>query len=511
MRSHLATLVEFSRKARHEGLLSLESEVVGLDDQFMRRGLQLAIDGNDPDAVAQVMRTDIRAMKARHKVPADWCQTFGIFAPTFGIIGAVIGLIATLGELDEPEKLGAGIAAAFVATFLGVFLANGVMLPLANRMKRLSAQEVQGREMVLEGVIAIQGGQNPRVIEETLMSYLSPSEGCRDPVVVRWVTPAGRTVITITGHEEHEEHVNHEAWVIPYADMLTLLMALFLVLFAIGRTDTEKFKALAESFRKEFGNTSGQVVALGEGGDNPLGGGNGILDTSGAAVPVPTTSPGDAALEADERERTAARVERNSLEAVEETLAAEAAALGIEDDLGFDLQPRGLVITVVTDQVLFGSGQADLQPEGLSILDLVAVALSTIPNDIAIEGHTDSRPISNARYRSNWELSTARATSVLQFLLETGLLDPARLSAAGYADTRPIDTNDTELGAARNRRVEIVVLAEVSLAPVLDELPADPGIEPGVVPDVAPVIEPSVTLGTSNVPDPGADASGAGL
>jgi len=174
--STLATLVEFARKARHEGLLSLESEVGGLDDAFMRRGLQLAIDGNDPDAVAQVMRTDIRAMKARHKVPADWCTSFGIFAPTFGIIGAVIGLIATLGELDEPEKLGAGIAAAFVATFLGVFLANGVMLPLANRMKRLSAQEVQGREMVLEGVMAIQGGQNPRVIEETLMSYLSPSD-----------------------------------------------------------------------------------------------------------------------------------------------------------------------------------------------------------------------------------------------------------------------------------------------------------------------------------------------
>jgi len=123
-----------------------------------------------------VMRTDIKAMKARHKVAADWCQSFGIFAPTFGIIGAVVGLISTLGMLSEPEKLGAGIAAAFVATFLGVFMANGVMLPLSNRMKRLSAQEVQAREMVMEGVLAIQGGQNPRTIEETLMSYLSPAE-----------------------------------------------------------------------------------------------------------------------------------------------------------------------------------------------------------------------------------------------------------------------------------------------------------------------------------------------
>src|SRR4051812_42259762 len=109
-------------------------------------------------------------------------------------------------------------------------------------------------------------------------------------------------------HEEHEEHVNHEAWVIPYADMLTLLMALFLVLFAIGRADTEKFQALAESFRKEFGNTSGHVVSLGDPPGSPIAGGSGILDTSGAAAPTATTiSPADAALDEQERATTAAR------------------------------------------------------------------------------------------------------------------------------------------------------------------------------------------------------------
>ena len=172
----LETIVNFASRARQEGLLSLESDVAKLEDTFMQKALQLAIDGSDPEDVADVMRTDIRTMKARHKVNADWCMTLGIFAPTFGIIGAVVGLIATLGELDKPEKLGAGIAGAFVATFLGVFIANGVMLPLSARMKRMSAQEVQAREMVVEGVLAIQGGQNPRVIEETLMSYLSPKE-----------------------------------------------------------------------------------------------------------------------------------------------------------------------------------------------------------------------------------------------------------------------------------------------------------------------------------------------
>ncbi len=174
--ARLEKIVDFAGRARHDGLLSLESDVAELEDPFMQKALQLAIDGNDPDAVADVMRTDIRTLKARHKVAADWCMAYGIFAPTFGIIGAVMGLIATLGHLDQPELLGKGISAAFVATFWGVFLANGVMLPLANKLKKMSAQEVAGREMVMEGVLAIQGGQNPRVIEQTLLTYLPPTE-----------------------------------------------------------------------------------------------------------------------------------------------------------------------------------------------------------------------------------------------------------------------------------------------------------------------------------------------
>jgi chemotaxis protein MotA len=168
----IRTLVEFARIARSEGLLALEAKMSGVDDLFLKRALQLAIDGSDPESVADVMRAEIKAMKSRHKGASDWCQQMGIFAPTFGIIGAVIGLIATLGHLDKPEELGHGISSAFVATFWGVFTANGVMLPLSGKMKNLSAEEVMYRELVMEGVLAIQAGHNPRVVEEQLLSFL---------------------------------------------------------------------------------------------------------------------------------------------------------------------------------------------------------------------------------------------------------------------------------------------------------------------------------------------------
>jgi chemotaxis protein MotB len=297
--------------------------------------------------------------------------------------------------------------------------------------------------------------------------------------------------------DEHEEHVNHEAWVIPYADMLTLLMALFLVLFAIGRTDTKKAELAAESFKKELSGAQSATVGGAAGG--PITGGNGVLDNSGAEVPIsvspglaplivtppvgsgsgePTTttttvaisttlSPGDQALADQDAVKAKAKASADSLEAVAAMLQSTADAYGIGQDLTFHLDARGLIVTIVTDQVLFDSGKADLQPSGLQILDLVATALQAIPNDISIEGHTDAHPISNSRYPSNWELSTARATSVLRYLIDAHGMPPQRLSAAGYADTRPIDDNTTTAGASRNRRVEIVVNSTVSLAPVL--------------------------------------------
>ncbi|MEK7423098.1 MAG: flagellar motor protein MotB [Actinomycetota bacterium] len=265
-------------------------------------------------------------------------------------------------------------------------------------------------------------------------------------------------------HEEHEEHVNHEAWVIPYADMLTLLMALFLVLFAVGRTDIEKFKKLAQSFREEFGNGgSAEIVSLGTGstGDTPLEGGTGVLDNAAIA---PTEAQIEEAIQWANKH--AAQQAVDQLEVLENAIQVVADAAGYGESVAFRFEGRGLVLTIVNDSVLFEPGQAALQEEGVAILDLVALELHDLPNEIAIEGHTDSRPISTTRYPSNWELSTARATSVLRYLVLHGF--PAdRMSAAGYADTRPVADNATVTGQATNRRVEIVIVSDISLEPVV--------------------------------------------
>lgn len=169
-------IVSFAERARREGLLALEGELDSIEDPFFRRGLQLAIDGGDPEMVAEVMESEVKAMSERHKVGAKFMMSVGIFSPTFGIIGAVFGLIATMSHLDDPSKLGAGIAAAFVATFWGVFLANGIFLPVANKLTAMSAKEVAYRRMIIEGVLAIQSGANPRMLDDLLRSTLPPSE-----------------------------------------------------------------------------------------------------------------------------------------------------------------------------------------------------------------------------------------------------------------------------------------------------------------------------------------------
>ena len=275
-------------------------------------------------------------------------------------------------------------------------------------------------------------------------------------------------------HEEHEEHVNHERWLITYADMITLLMVLFIVLYSISQVDLAKFRKLKEGVAGGYGGPT-ELAAV-DGGAGPLQGGGAVFN---AQVTGTGTQPSAEALNgiiADIRARTEnARQERTVLQGTQQELQKSLDAVGLGDTVKFRLESRGLVVTIVTDKVLFDPGQAELRAEGREVVDKLAAAISRLPNKLAVEGHTDNVPISG-RYASNWELSTARATTVLRELIERHGIAPARLSAAGYADERPVAGNDTAEGRAANRRVELVVLADVAAA--LSEITA--GADPPV-------------------------------
>jgi chemotaxis protein MotA len=169
-------LVSLAEQARREGLLALDAKVSEIEDDFTKKGLQLVVDGTDPELVREILEAEIDGMSARHHAGALPFEKAGGFAPTIGIIGTVMGLVHVLQNLSAPSTLGPSISAAFIATLMGVGSANVLYLPVANRLKAMSAEEVELRTLTLEGILAVQAGDNPRVVADKLKSYLPPAE-----------------------------------------------------------------------------------------------------------------------------------------------------------------------------------------------------------------------------------------------------------------------------------------------------------------------------------------------
>jgi len=168
--------VDMADKARREGLLALEADVDKIHDTFTRKGVQLMIDGTDPELLREIMEIEAESMKHRHEGNFAALEFMGGIAPTIGVLGAVMGLMGVMAHLDEPEHIGPGIATAFVATFYGVFTANVLWLPLANKLKNNSKHELHALNVVIEGLMSIQSGDNPRIVREKLEGFLQPSE-----------------------------------------------------------------------------------------------------------------------------------------------------------------------------------------------------------------------------------------------------------------------------------------------------------------------------------------------
>jgi chemotaxis protein MotA len=176
LKGRVELLVSLAEQARREGLLALDAKVGEIEDEFTKKGLQLVVDGTDPELVRAILEAEIDGMAARHHFGAAPFEKAGGFAPTIGIIGTVMGLVHVLQNLAAPATLGPSISAAFIATLMGVGSANVIYLPVANRLKAMSSEEVELRTLTLEGILSVQAGDNPRVVGDQLTSYVAPAE-----------------------------------------------------------------------------------------------------------------------------------------------------------------------------------------------------------------------------------------------------------------------------------------------------------------------------------------------
>lgn len=240
-----------------------------------------------------------------------------------------------------------------------------------------------------------------------------------------------------------DEHENHERWLVSYADFITLLFAFFVVMYAISSVNEGKYKVLSNSLVNAFKNVTGEV------GGQPIA----ILQGAPLLPPKPVAKPDR--LPEQQKPDTLRAEQRQKMRNVADEIMQALQPLVAQGKVRLLETSRGVTIEI-NDSILFALGQANLQPQSASALQAVASVLAGSDFPITIEGHTDNVPISTPQFPSNWELSALRATTVLRLFNDAGV-DAARLTAIGYGDTRPVETNTTTEGRARNRRVSILI------------------------------------------------------
>lgn len=245
----------------------------------------------------------------------------------------------------------------------------------------------------------------------------------------------------------HEEHAaaGHERWLVSYADMITLLFCLFLILYAMSKVNEQKFNVLSKSLSEAIDKTEPKPTQ--EVDDEAMSSAS-LVPLSVPPDAVPTESPQDG-IDAAEEE---------AMRKLAESLRRVAVQHGWRKQLLVHRDEQGLVVTLVCDGVMFDTGEADVRAGAIPIILAVGQSIRPFPNLVRVEGHTDNVPLQGGPYKTNWGLSTMRATSVAEVMIKQAGLDPKRMSVLGYGETRPRVPNTTELFRQQNRRVEIMVL-----------------------------------------------------
>jgi chemotaxis protein MotB len=277
-------------------------------------------------------------------------------------------------------------------------------------------------------------------------------------------------------HEEHEEHANHERWLVSYADMMTLLFVLFVVLFSMSDVNNKKFAQLAAGLSAGFGSPSPAF----QGNTAPL---DGSANNAQVVQIDPGSNPGDGtsgteglnqkqkeaverAIVAENRKKASANAEKaakevEDLKAIERKIADALLAQKMLNSAKFTIDQRGLVVTIVTNEVVFAGNRAELQEGGEKILKAISPTLAGLPNNIEVDGHTNQLKARTTYYPSGWELSAARASTTVRFFTDHGL-PKKRLSAVGFSDTKPLIDPKDPRSVQMNRRVDVVVLTQLT-------------------------------------------------
>jgi chemotaxis protein MotA len=172
----ISRFVDFAKKSRKEGILALEGDVKGVKDEFLKKGVQLSIDGLEPQEIEDVLETEVGFIRSRHQLGAEVFTTMGTFSPALGMIGTLIGLVQMLQTLDDPSRIGPAMAVALLTTFYGSIMANIVCLPIAGKLRVRSKEEVLTKEMTIRGIISLANGDNPRILEQRLMAFIPPDQ-----------------------------------------------------------------------------------------------------------------------------------------------------------------------------------------------------------------------------------------------------------------------------------------------------------------------------------------------
>ena len=168
--------VVFAQKSRKEGILALENEIKEVNDEFLKKGVQLAIDGLEPQEISDILETEVEFVRSRHQLGAEIFSTMGTFSPALGMIGTLIGLVQMLQTMDDPSRIGPAMAVALLTTFYGSIIANIVCLPISGKLKTRSKEEVLTKEMAIQGIVSLSNGDNPRILEQKLQAFIPPNQ-----------------------------------------------------------------------------------------------------------------------------------------------------------------------------------------------------------------------------------------------------------------------------------------------------------------------------------------------